>query len=128
MEASVSSQNFFSRISLGQLENIAKKHIEDANPGTNEEFSVVVSKFTHPMAKSMFDPYIYQNLGVNYAHFYFADYMADIKVDYKLTPSPLSKLAIAENIPLYIICRDFEDSQELFIARKLMQHSMMGRV
>lgn len=125
--ASVSSQNFFSRISLGQLENIAKKHIEDADPGTKEDFSVVLSKFNHPLAKGIFDPYMYQNSGVDYTRFYLASYMADIKVDHKPTPNPLSQLVIAENMPLHIICRDFEDSQELIIAQKLIRHSTKGK-
>ncbi len=120
--ASVSSQNFFSRISLGEFENIAKKHIEHANPGTLEDFSVVVSKFNHPLAKGIFDPYMYQNSSVDYARFYFASYMADIKVDHQPAPNPLSQLAISENLPLHIICRDFENSEELETAKKLIRH------
>ncbi|GAJ11007.1 unnamed protein product, partial [marine sediment metagenome] len=107
-------------------ENIAKKHIENSNPGTKEDFSVVVSKFTHPLAKNMLDPYLYQKSRVDYARFYFADYVADIKVDNKPTPNLMSKLSIAENMPLYIICKKFESSQELTIAKDIMRQSKEG--
>ena len=98
--ASVSSHKFFSRISLGQFEDIAKQHIVNSDPGDSEDFSVVVSKFNHPLAKGTWDPYMYENSGVNYIRFYLASYMADIKVDHKPTPTQLSKLAITQNRPL----------------------------
>jgi len=118
--ASVSSQKFFSRISLGSLEDIAKKHIKDADPGTREDFSVIISKFNHPLAKGIFDPYVYQMSGVNYTRFYFASYMADIKIDLKPTPDKYSLITIAENLPLHIICRDYQNSKELALAKKLI--------
>jgi len=121
--ASVSSHQFFSRISLDQFEDIAKQHIMNVDPGEREDFSIVVSKFNHPLAKGIFDPYMYQNSGVKYIRFYLASYMADIKVDHKPTPNRLSKLTMAENRPLYIICRDFEESKELILAKKLISNS-----
>ncbi len=125
--ASVSSHQFFSRISLDQFEDAAKQHIMNAEPGDSEDFSVVVSQFSHPLAKGIFDPYMYQNSGVKYIRFYLASYMADIKVDHKPTPNQLSKLIMAENSPLHIICRDFEASQELVLAKKLISTSSTRR-
>ena len=118
--ASVSSRKYFSRISLDQFEDIAKQHIANKNPGDSEDFSIVLSKFDYPMAKVMPDPYMYENLGVNYIRFYLASYMADIKVDHRPTPEPLSKIVMTENKPLYIICRDFEKSKELALMKKLV--------
>ena len=118
--ASVSSHQFFSRISLTQFEDIAKQHIINDDPGDREVFSVVVTKFDHPLAKGIFDPYIYNNSGVNYARFYLASYIADIKIDHKPTPEKLSQLTMDENRPLYIICRDFEKSKELILAKDLI--------
>ena len=92
----------------------------NSDPGCSEDFSVVVSKFDHPLAKGILDPYMYKNSGVNYVRFYLASYMADIKVDHKLTPNQLSKLTITQNSPLYIICRDFKKSKELDLIKKLI--------
>lgn len=118
--ASVSSHKVFSRVSLDQFEDIAKQHIVNSDPGDSEDFSVVMSKFDHPLAKGIFDPYMYKNSGVNYLRFYLASYMADIKVDHKPTPKLLSQFAMAENRPLYIPCRNFERSKELSLAKKLV--------
>lgn len=118
--ASVSSRKFFARVSLCQFEDKAKQHIVNNDPGGSEDFSVVLSKFDHPLSKAILDPYMYDNSGVNYVRFYLASYMADIKVDNKPTPVPLSQSIMAENRPLYIICRDFNKSKELDLMRKLV--------
>ena len=121
--ASASEQGFYSRIVLGNLEENIKKFIIEVNPGTREDFSVVLTYFNHPLAKVISDPYIYKNDGVNYTRFYFANYIADIKVDLKETPSILSKLSLAENTPLCIVCRDFETSKELKITQDIIPHT-----
>ena len=54
--AYVSSRPFFSRVSLGQFEDIAKKHIANNEPGDSDAFSVTLAKFDHPLAKSILDP------------------------------------------------------------------------
>lgn len=117
---SVSSQPFFSRVSLGQFEDIAKQHIINSDPGDSNDFSVVLSKFDHPLTKGILDPYMYCNSGVNYIRFYLASYMADIKVDHKLTPGSLSRIIMTPNMPLYILCRDFRKSKELNLIKKLL--------
>ena len=112
---------FFSKVALGQFENIAKQHIVDNNPGGSEDFSVVVSKFDHPLAKQIMDPYMHEISGVSYIRFYLGSYMADIKVDHKPTPKQLSKGIMTQNRPLYIICRDYMKSKELNIIMKLIR-------
>lgn len=119
--ASVSSQSFFSRVSLGSFEKMAKEFITNNNPGDSEDFSVILSKFCHPLGKqSTMDPYQYKKSGVNYCRFYLAGYIADIKVDDKPTPMPFSQITISENKPLYIICRDFRKSKELNLIKQLL--------
>ena len=118
--ASVSNHPFFSKVSLGQFEDIAKQHIENSDPGGSEDFSVTLAKFDHPLAKSTLDPHDDKHSDVNYVRFYLAGYVAYIKVDNKPAPMPLSKFAIAENRPLYIVCRDFTKSKELNLMKKLI--------
>lgn len=118
--ASVSSDKYFKRISLGEFEDIAKQNIMNNDPGDSENFSIVLSKFNHPLANVILDPHIYKNSGVNYSRFYLGSYMVDIKVDHKPAPMSFSKCAIAENRPLYIVCRDFTKSKELNLIKKLI--------
>jgi len=119
--ASVSSHQFFSKVSLGQFEDIAKERIASSDPGDSEDFSVTLAKFDHPLAKSILDPHEDKHSGVNYYRFYLASYVAYVKVDYKPTPMPLSQFAMAENRPLYILCRDFEKSKERNLMKKLLR-------
>jgi hypothetical protein len=118
--ASVSSHPFFAKVSLGEFEEIAKKHIANGDPGHSEDFSVTLAKFDHPLAKSTLDPHEDKYSDVNYYRFYLASYIAYIKVDYKPTPMPLSQFAMAENRPLYIVCRDFVKSKELDLMKKIV--------
>ena len=118
--ASVSSHSYFSRVSLGQFEDIARQHVVDSDPGDSERFSVVVSKFDHPLARATLNPHAYQNSGVNFIRLYLAGYMADIKVDHKPTPRLLPKVVMTANKPLYILCRRFEKSKELSLIKKLV--------
>lgn len=94
----------------------------NSDPGDSEDFSVVLSKFDHPLSKAISDPYMYENAGVNYVRFYLASYMADIKVDHKPALMPFSQCAIAENRPLYIVCKDFTKSKELNLMKKLISN------
>ena len=64
---------------------------------------------------------MYENSGVNYIRFYMAGYIADMKIDHKPTPNQLSLITIAKDKPLYIICRDFTKSQELNLAKELIE-------
>jgi hypothetical protein len=118
--ASVSSQPFFSKVSLGQFEDAAKKHIANNDPGHSEVFSVTLARFDHPLAKSILDPHDDKYSEVNYLRFYLAGYVAYIKVDHKPSPMPFSQFVMAENRPLYIICRDFEKSKELKLMVKMV--------
>jgi len=122
--ASVSSHQFFSRISRSPFEKIAKDFVTNNSPGDSEDFSVTLSKFDHPLGKqSAMDPYQLQYSGVNYYRFCLASYIADIKVDDKPTPISLSQVTISKDKPLYILCRDFRKSKELNLMKQLITQS-----
>ena len=118
--ASASSHPFFSKVALGKFEEIVKEYISKSDPGASDEFSVTLAKFDHPLAKPTLDPHADKFSGVDYFRFYLASYIAYIKVDRKPTPMPLSQFAMAENRPLYIVCRDFTKSKELKLMQKLI--------
>lgn len=125
--ASVSSQPFFSKVSLGHFEDIAKEHIANNEPGDSDVFSVTLAKFDHPQGKLILDPHEDNYSGVNYLRFYLVNYIAYIKVDHKPAPSPFSQCAMAESRPLYIICKDFERSNELKLIVNMIKSNQKGK-
>ena len=67
--------------------------------GDSEDFSITLSKFNHPLAKGIFDSYMYHNYGVKYIRFYLVSYMADIKIDHKPTPINYLNLLLLKTGP-----------------------------
>lgn len=126
--ASVSNIPFFSRVSLGPFEEVAKTMIYNTNPGSDEDFGVILSRFDHPLGKPIADPYKTTLLDVNYYRFFLASYIADIKVDEKSTPASLSSFTIAHNRPLVIISRNLEKSKDFEVMRKVIRDSYADKV
>ncbi len=118
--ASVSTQPFFSKVSLGEFQDTAKQYIENCDPGGSEDFSITLAKFDHPLAKTILDPHSEKILGVNYLRFYLANYVAYIKVDRMSTPMPFAQFSMTKGRPLYIFCRDFMKSKELNLIRMML--------
>ena len=119
--ASVSEQPFFGRVNLGPHEEIAKKHIENLDPGNSEEFSIVISKFSDPIGeKAVLDPHPEKWFGINYYRFYLGGYVVHIKVDKRRTPQPHQSIKMSEASPLIIICRDLSKSRELPVLLKIL--------
>jgi hypothetical protein len=123
--ASVSEQPYFSKISLGQFDPIAKEFIRNNDPRDSETFGVILAKFDHPLARSILDPHSSKIDGVNFLRFYLSGYIAYIKVDKKPFPTLYSKCAMAESKPLYIICRDFKKSKELDLMITLVKQNQI---
>jgi hypothetical protein len=124
--ASVSKHAFYQKINLGSFEEKAKELIAQKNPGTSEEFGVLLAKFDHPLGSTILDPhpakipkdYCFK---VNYYQFYLASYIAYIKVDKRKTPSQMSCLLLKEGQPLIILGRDFIKSKELPLIRTIVK-------
>jgi hypothetical protein len=126
--ASVSKDAFYQKVNLGSFEEKAKDLIAQKNPGTSEEFGVLLAKFDHPLGSAILDPrpvkipkdYCFK---VNYYQFYLASYIAYIKVDNRKTPEQMSCLLLKEGQPLIILGRDFTKSKELPLIRNLVERS-----
>lgn len=121
--ASVSSHPFFKRVSLGSFEEVAKTMICNTDPGSDDDFGVILSKFDHPLGNPIADPYKTTLFGVNYYRFFLASYTADIKVDKRPTYTKFSSFNMAYNRPLFIICRNLERSKDFEVMRKVIRDS-----
>lgn len=110
--ASVSQQAFFKRVSLGPYEDVALNLIKHCAEGSEDQFTVTLAKFDHPIGISILDPHPEKPDGVNYYCFYLGSYVAYIKVDRRRAPKPYIDFMLSENPPLYIILRHLERSKE----------------
>jgi hypothetical protein len=102
--ASVSAQPFYQRI----------------HPGSENDFSVTLAKFDHPLGQTILDPHLERRNGVNYIRFYLGSYVAYIKTDKRKAPEPLLDFILKRNQPLIIIGRDLEQSKELPLIKKIV--------
>jgi hypothetical protein len=118
--ASVSEHPFYTRVKLGPYEALAKELIEQRNPGLENDFSVTLAKFDHPLGKSMLNPHPEQWEGVDYQRFYLGGYVAYIKTDERRVPKLHSDFFMRADQPLQIIRRDLEQSKELPLMQKII--------
>jgi hypothetical protein len=118
--ASASSKNFYKHVKLGPYDEIAKRHIIESNPGSEEDFSVTIAKFgDHPFDMTTMGPRKDKWTGVNFYRFYMASYVLYIKVDRRISPSPFDLFKVKKDQPIHIICRDLSKSKELPVILKL---------
>ena len=112
--ASISSHVFYSKINLGKFENIIKEYIWDRNPGTPEEFSFFLARFTdEEFGTAMLNPRSLRFDSVNYYIFYLYGYILYIKVDKRPTPENFNQLILKTDQDLFVIGRDIAKSKEL---------------
>lgn len=110
--ASISRQSFFKRIKLGPYESLARKMILEKNPGSSEDFAVIVAKFSDPIVTAILDPHMDKFDGVNFCRIYMTGFVIYVKVDKRKTPEFLKNYKIRENGPIYIILRDLHKSRD----------------
>jgi hypothetical protein len=94
--------------------------VENQNPGSPDEFSVVLAKFDDKLGTSILDPHPEKFSGVNYVRFYLSGHVAYVKVDQRKTPLMHSKFILSENKPLYIIARNLMGSKELRLMKSFV--------
>ena len=119
--ASVSGQDFFKRVSLGPLEDTAKRLIAEATPGSADDFSVLLAVFDDPVATPFLSPDLLAWVQIRYYRFYLGSYVACIKADDRKTPELLHDFILKETPPLYVISRDLRESVEWPLMKKMAE-------
>lgn len=112
--ASVSKQGFYGKVSLGPLEEQAKKLIWDESPGEKDEFSFVFAKFDdeRTISKAMLDPHRERWFGKRYYRFYIGGFVLYVKADSQVTPKKWSQFIPNDN-NLFVVSRGkIEQSNE----------------
>ncbi len=119
--ASVSTQPFYRRVSLGPFEERARQLILEDRPGPAGDFGVTLARFDTQLWKVTFDPHREKWSGINYVRFYFSGYVGYIKIDRRAAPKPMADFLLSDTPPLKIVARDFRSSSEATLVQKIAE-------
>lgn len=115
--ASISSLKFFENVKLNVFEDIAKDHIKNNNPGTKDNFSVMLAYFDELDGRRIIpNPQPTRIENVNYYIFYLTGFVVYIKVDKRQIRGCQRKFLLSQGSELAIVSRPFNNSYE----RKLL--------
>lgn len=119
--ASASQLDFFNNVSLGPFESMARDMIEKKDPGNDENFSVVISKYSNPIGKIIIEPIPARWFQVNYYRFHLTGYMVAIKADKRKSPNHLGRLQLSSNNFLLIPVREKPSKKEVELIYNAVQ-------
>lgn len=111
--ASITNENFFFEVNVGSWESVLKDMILKADPGTANDFSVILAKYEGALANIMPNPERVRTEGINCYRFRAAGYVFLIKVDSRPFPQKLKLGILTPNQPLLIKISQYEQSTEL---------------
>jgi hypothetical protein len=119
--ASVSSHQFFKRVSLDPHAEIVKEAILKSNPGAGDFYATLLSIFNDDQSwAKMMDPFSTRHDGIKFYKFYLGNIVADIKVDKRSALSPLKEFQISPKHPLILFTRNFWGSKENEVMKKIL--------
>jgi hypothetical protein len=115
--ASVSTHPFYSKVTLGPVEQIAQSVFLDQAPDERHRFATVLSRWeageeSPTITWTMLSPFRERWSGISAYRFYFGRTTAYIKVDNRPYRSPLRDLAVGVAQELTVVARDLESSKD----------------
>ena len=117
--ASVSTQDFYRRVSIGPFEQELRMMIAAADPGAPDTFAVTLARFDEPAYTAMLDPHPDRYDSINYFRFYLAGFVAYIKVDQRPSAGPLADFILRANVPITVLLRSARESKDGIVMRQL---------
>jgi hypothetical protein len=119
--ASISTHSFYSKVELGELEELAQQSIWNMDPLDSHSFSFVLGKFEGDASgRTMLDPHAEEWFGVKYFRFYLYGYILYIKSEQTETPENWAHF-IPDNDSLIVVSRGkFEDSKEFLVIKEAL--------
>jgi hypothetical protein len=114
--ASVSTQPFYGRVSLGPYEEIIRELLWNEAPLKQDEYSFLLGKFTDEFyGRTMLDPFPEKWDGINYYRLYLCGYTAHIKIDKRPSSKAFKPFNQGGVGDLVVLARDIRKSGELDI-------------
>lgn len=122
---SISSAEFFSKVSLGPLEDMARRVAWGEVSVDEDQFSYALARFEGPetLAKIILDPHPERFDKVRYYRFYLAGYVLYIKASSRPTPQAFKRLIARDNEQIIISRGEIESSKEFSV----MLNGVVGR-
>jgi hypothetical protein len=117
--ASVSTHEFYRRVSTGPFEQELRTMITAGDPGLPDTFAVILARFDAPGYTAMLDPHPDRYDGVNYVRFYLAGVVAYIKVDRRSPKEPLTDFVLRPNVPVTVLLRSAWEGKDGVVMREL---------
>lgn len=117
--AHASQQPFFRRIDLGPYEADVVTKIKNADPGTPDEYSIVLARFDHPLSEIIQDPFRSRIFNINCYRFYLPSFFFIIKFDKRPFPDGFREVMLQPEISFYALAKDFATSKEMILLKEL---------
>ena len=127
--AGISTHRMFEQVTLGPHEDRLLAMIKAGNPGSSEEYSVIVMSFDDPCARELgLQVFRARKRGaLNYYRFNAAGYTFFIKVDARATVGAFRQVMLAPGGPLFIVERHWEDSPEYADVLRVVANTTEGK-
>jgi len=121
----VSSREIFTAVKLGgSHERNIRQMILNENPGSDDEYSVILSKFDYDIKKvPMLHPHQIRFDNIRFYRIYLLNYIVFIKVDKGNMPSGFVNIVVKKNKPMVVLLKDYLGSNEVEIFRKIIDDS-----
>ena len=121
--ASVSTQPFFEKVSLGPHEAFIRDALLRGDPQDTDWFSVSLAKWSdHPVGAGMMNPYRTRFSGLNYYVMYLEKYIVYYKVDTRISNGFFRSIQLNDRSPLIAVSRELSSSRELQIMAGLVRN------
>jgi hypothetical protein len=120
--ASISTHSFYSKVELGELEDLAQYSIWNMDSLDAHSFSFVLGKFEGDAAgRTMLDPHAEEWFGVRDLRFYLYGYILYIKSELAETPESWAHF-IPDSDSLIVVSRgSFEESKEFLVVKEAIE-------
>lgn len=119
--AAVSSNDAFKKVELGPHLAKLEEHIKEKNPGTYDDFSVILCEQIFPNDRAMMIIPFPRKLmgGINFYEISIGRYLAFLKVDKRKTPDDSMVLKPKEAVP--VVYLNFKGSSSEKIAQRIIK-------
>ena len=125
--ASVSTHEFYRRVSTGPFEKELRAMIAASEPGEPAKFAVILARFDAPGYPAMLDPHPDRYDGVNYFRFYLAGFVAYIKVDRRPAKEPLADFILQPDMPVTVLQRSAREGKDGAVMRELARSAWKSK-
>lgn len=122
--AHATKNSFFERVNLGPHADRLKQLIEHKDPGSFQNYPIVLWRSEELIAKVIIAPYREKYEGISFIRFYLPGYMALIKVDQRPLPAMFKSNALIQNGYWFVSSKQYAEASEERIAFDVARNNL----